>query len=248
MTEQHDHPTDDTDGPDRSTAVLVGAVVLVLMVIVAVLAVAAFDAEDDDLAERLPSTSAPVASTPEPAPEPTDPGGRPGDDSPLVGLTEAEVRERYPLVRVIEVDGMPLPATMDLQPGRIDLALEGDVVVAATTEGCDEAGPQDALWLQQACDPDPATDGPDASGKLLAGTTDGGFTLEVGTQGDQYFQGMAVVVDPDRTRVLDSQGTPLGAQDLRPDDVVWLWTAGACAESSPVQCELDAVVVDRPAG
>jgi hypothetical protein len=47
--------------------------------------------------------------------------------------------------------------------------------------------------------------------------------------------------------VLDSTGTPLAAADLLPDDVVWIWT-GACAESSPVQCELQAIVVDRPAG
>lgn len=248
MTDPQDHPAEHTDQPDRSTALLVGAVVLVLMVVVAVLAVAAFDADDDagpgTGTDQLPSTSTPATSIP----EPTDPSERPGADSALVGLTELQVRELYPLVRVVELDGEPLPATMDLQPGRINLALEGDVVVAATTEGCEEAGPQDPEWLQQACDPDPAADGPDAFGKLLAGAADGEYTLEVGTQGDQYYQGMAIVIDPDRTRVLDTSGAPITAQDLRPDDVVWIWTAGACAESSPVQCELDAVLVERPAG
>lgn len=247
MTDQHDQLTAEPERPDRPMAIVVGAVVLVLMVIVAVLAVASFDADDEQPGgDSAPSGTLPVTSVPEPMP--TEPAERPGADSPLVGLTEAEVRERYPLVRVVERDGVPVPATMDLQPGRIGLALEGDVVVAATTEGCDEAGPQDAGWLQQACDPDPATDGPDAFGKLLAGAADGEYTLEVGTQGDQYYQGMAIVIDPDRTRVLDTEGAPITAQDLRPDDVVWIWTAGACAESSPVQCELDAVVVERTDG
>jgi hypothetical protein len=249
MTDQHDQLTTEPEGPGRSTAIAVGAVVLVLMVIVAVLAVASFDADDEQPGgDTAPSGSLPVSTTPDTAPEPmpTEPAERPGADSALVGLTELQVRELYPLVRVVELDGEQLPTTMDLQPGRINLALEGEVVVAATTEGCEEAGPQDADWLQQACDPDPATDGPDASGKLLAGAADGEYTLEVGTQGDQYYQGMAIVIDPDRTRVLDTSGAPITAQDLQPDDVVWIWTAGACAESSPVQCELEAVVVDRP--
>ena len=58
---------------------------------------------------------------------------------------------------------------------------------------------------------------------------------------------MTVAADPDLTRVLDSRGTPLSGQDLVAGDVVWIWT-GECAESSPVQCELQAIVVDRPGG
>ena len=61
-----------------------------------------------------------------------------------------------------------------------------------------------------------------------------------------YHQGMVVEVDPDRTVVRGSDGAPLSAQDLTADDVVWIWTA-ECAESSPVQCTIDAIVVDRPA-
>lgn len=247
-----------TDQPDRtestapdggfspSNSALAGVVVLGLMVLVAVLAVLAFNAEDDELSTvDQPATTAPTTMVPS-EPEPTEPD-EPGVGAALVGLTEAEVRERYPLVRVVELDGEPGPVTMDLQPGRINLALEDGVVVRADVEGCEEVGDLEPTWLQQACDPDPAQDGPDTFGKLLAGEDEGAFTLEVGTGGDQYFQGMAIVVDPDRTRVLDSQGAPLTAQDLRPDDVVWVWTSGQCAESSPVQCELDALVVDRPA-
>lgn len=250
MSEHHaDHEQADESRYSPTNAAIAGVTVLVLMVAVAVIAVASFDADrdEDQVVSGGAPTTAPttmVPAEPEPVPGPTEPVGA---DSALVGLTEAEVRERYPLVRVVEVDGEPQMATMDLQPGRINLALEGGVVVGATVEGCEEAGPQDPTWLQQACAPDPDADGPDATGKLLAGSADGEFTLEVGTAGDQYHQGMSVVVDPDRTRVVDTTGVPLTGADLRPDDVVWIWT-GECAESSPVQCEIQAIVVDRPEG
>ena len=242
---QHDDGTADGSDSSARTVAAVGITVLLLMAVLAVAAVVLFDAEDDDVLVDAPATP-PTTMVPS-EPEPAEPSAPVGTDSPLVGLTEAEVRERYPLVRVVEVDGEPLMATMDLQPGRINLALADDVVVGASTEGCEEAGAQDPEWLRQSCDPDPDTDGPNATGKLLAGETDGEFTLEVGTEGDQYHQGMTVGVDPDATRVLDSSGTPLTAADLLPDDVVWIWT-GECAESSPVQCEIQAVVVDRSAG
>ncbi len=244
MSDQHDDLDTSDDRFTTANTALVGLGVLVAMVIVAVLGYLAFDAERDDVVADGVGTTAPTTMVPsEPAPaEPAEPLGA---DSALVGLTEAQVRELYPLVRVVQVDGQVLPATMDLQPGRISLAIEGDTVVGATVEGCEEAGAQDATWLQQSCDPDPDNDGPNASGKLLA-DGESGFTLEVGTEGDQYYQGMSVAVDPDLTRVLDSNGTPLVAEDLTADDVVWIWT-GDCAESSPVQCEIQAIVVDRPA-
>jgi hypothetical protein len=240
--QQHDEGTPVEQGATPGTVAAVGITVLLLMVLLAVAAVLVFDAEDEVVVvDDTATTTTPTTMVPS-EPEPVEPVGT---DSPLVGLTEGEVRERYPLVRVVEVDGEPLMATMDLQPGRINLALADGVVVGATTEGCEEAGPQDPEWLRQSCDPAPDADGPNATGKLLAGVTDGEFTLEVGTEGDQYFQGMTVGVDPDTTRVLDSTGTPLAAADLLPDDVVWIWT-GTCAESSPVQCEIQAIVVDRP--
>lgn len=240
MTDQHDQ-IDEPQEPRFTPAntAIAGITVLVLMVLVAVLAYLAFEDEDDALlVDDLPTS--PTTLVPD---EPTSP---PGADSALVGLTEIEVRELYPLVRVVEVDGESLPTTMDLQPGRLNLSIEGGVVVAATAEGCEELTPEEPAWMQQACDPDPESDGPDADGKLIEGEA-GTLTLEVGTQGEQYFQGMAVVADPDRTRVLDSQGTPLSAQELIAGDVVWLWT-DACLESSPVQCDVVAIVVDRPAG
>ena len=244
-TEQpHDAGTPDGSPSTPGKVAVVGVVVLVLMVLLAVVAVLAFDAEEDDDVLVDEPTTAPTTMEPS-EPEPADPAEPAGADSALVGLTEAEVREMYPVVRVVEVDGEPLATTMDLQPGRINLALDGDTVVGATAEACDELTGQEPVWMQQSCDPDPGTDGPQADGKLLA-DADGGFTLEVGTQGDQYHQGMAVEVDPDRTVVRGSDGAPLSAQDLTADDVVWIWTA-ECAESSPVQCTIDAIVVDRPA-
>jgi hypothetical protein len=166
---QHDDGTADGSDTSASTVAAVGITVLLLMVVLAVAAVVLFDAEDDDVLVDAPVTP-PTTMLPS-EPEPAEPSTPVGTDSPLVGLTEAEVRELYPLVRVVEVDGEPLMATMDLQPGRINLALADGVVVGASTEGCEEAGDQDPEWLRQSCDPDPDTDGPNATGKLLAGET-----------------------------------------------------------------------------
>lgn len=223
-------------------AVLTGIVVVALVALVAIIAVLVMDADDGDLVtDDGSATTAPTTMVPT-EPEPSQPAGA---DSALVGLTELEVRERYPLVRLVEVDGEPLAVTMDLQPGRINLAVADGVVVGATTEGCEELTGDAPVWQQQSCDPDPETDGSDVSGKLVA---DGdGFALEVGTGGDDYYQGMPIAVD-DATLVRDTTGAPLTAGDLRPDDVVWIWTDGGCRESFPVQCDLAAIVVDRPAG
>ena len=249
MSDHHDDPDTTEDSrftPANTAAVAVG--LLAVMVLVAVLGYLAYDAEQDDVVADGPAVTLPTVTTTVVPTEP-EPAAPLGADSPLVGLTEAQVRELYPLVRVVQVDGQMSPTTMDLQPGRISLAIEDGTVVGATTEGCDEASAPDPEWIQQSCDPNPDTDGPDTTGKLLAAAdgADGAFTLEVGTDGDQYFQGMAVEADPDTTRVLDTNGTPLSGADLLPDDVVWIWTDGTCAESSPVQCNLTAIVVDRPA-
>ncbi len=245
-----DQPTDSTDGGptfSSSNAAIVGLVIVALIAALAVVAVLVFRADEDDEVvsggDQGGSTSLPAETTPPSEPEPSVPLGA---DSPLVGLTEAEVRERYALVRVVEIDGEPQMTTMDLQQGRINLAVEGDEVVGATVEGCDEITDDSPPWIRQACDPDPDNDGPSTFGKLLA-DPDGGdeLTLEVGTQGDQYHQGMVIRPTSDETRVVLLDGTPITADELLPDDVVYVWAADECAESSPVQCDIHVILVDR---
>lgn len=238
------NPQDEPSGRSPA-AVLTGIVVVALVALVAIIAVVVMDADDDVVTDDGGgTTTAPTTVVPT-EPEPVEPSQPAGADSALVGLTELEVRELYPLVRLVEVDGEPLAVTMDLLPGRINLAVADGVVVGATTEGCEELTGDVPAWQQQSCDPDPETDGSEVSGKLVA---DGdGFALEVGTGGDEYYQGMPIAVD-DATLVRDTTGAPLGAQDLRPDDVVWIWVADECQESFPVQCDLAAIVVDRPGG
>ena len=248
-------PTEPTDGQradadarnaSSSNATLVGLVIVVLLGILAVVAVLVFRADDDEVVSGDGSDTETTAPEPDVTePDETTTSEPLGADSPLVGMSELEVRERYVLVRVVEVDGEPLAATMDLQPGRINLAIEGDEVVGATVEGCEELPADAPEWMAQACDPDPENDGPSSSGKLLA-DPDGGdeLTLEVGTQGDQYHQGMVVRPASDETVIRTVDGAPLMADELVPDDVVFVWT-GTCQETSPVQCDIHAIVVDR---
>lgn len=232
--------------PSTTNAAITGLVVVAIIAALAVVALLVFDADDEVVTGDGPTTTSPTTVAPA-APEPEEPMPPLGADSPLVGLQELEVRELYPLVRLVEVDGEPLQVTMDLLPGRINLAVADGVVVGATTEGCEELTGEIPNWQAQSCDPDPATDGPDAFGKLLAGAEGEPLALEVGTGGDEYYQGMAITAD-DTTLLRDTTGAPLVAEDLRPDDVVFIWTSGGCRESFPVQCDFAAIVVDRPAG
>lgn len=246
-TSQHRDDADSTADGGRSggVAVTIGVAIVVLMAVLAAV-VLATDQDDELVAEEPTTTEATTTMVPT-EPEPIDPpdAAAPGSDSPLVGLTELQVRELYPLVRVVEIDGEPLMTTMDLLQGRIDIAVADGVVVAATTEGCEDTTDESPTWIQQSCDPDPSADGPDTFGKLIAGDGDA-LALEVGFDADDYYQGMAVTPD-DLTAVRDTTGAPLAADDLVVGDVVWIWTTGGCNESSPVQCDLAAVVVDRPA-
>lgn len=244
--QQRDDHEPEGDGSRRGTlAVTIGVATVVLMAVLAAVVLATDDG-DVLVADEPTTTEAPTTMVPtEPEPIDPTPGTTPGSESPLVGLTELQVRELYPLVRVVEVDGQALPTTMDLLPGRINLSVADGAVVGATTEGCEDLTDESPTWVQQACDPDPENDGPDSFGKLIAGV-DGGLALEVGFNADEYFQGMAVAPD-DMTMVRDTTGAPLAADALVDGDVVWVWTTGACGESSPVQCDMAAIVVDRPA-
>ncbi len=228
-------PSADGDGFSAANVAITTIVVLALMAVLAVVGYKSLDSDDVQLLVDPTSPASPGTALPS-VPEPTAPAGA------LVGMTEAEVRELYARVRVVEEDGVPRPSTMDLQAGRLNLTLRDGVVTSSFTEGCEDVTSETPSWVRQACSPDPDRDGPDAVGKLLA---DGdSFTLEVGTTGDQEYQGMAVVVDPARTIVLDANGSLVDGDELRPDDVVSLWVA-ACAESSPVQCSIDVILLDR---
>lgn len=250
-------PSEQSDDGDRSPGAFVGIVVVVLMAVLAgavVFAVTRDDDEEQVVSDTDPTTPSTISTTapttmvptePEPV-EPFEPGPQ-GTDSALVGMTELEVRELYPLVRVVEVDGEALPTTMDLQVGRIDLSLDGDTVVSASTEGCQEVTGGSPSWVRQSCAPDPAEDGPDSFGKVIAGEAEDSLTLEVGFRGDEYYQGMVVrPTSGDEPSVRGTDGSVLSLDELGPNDVVWVWVDGACQESSPVQCDLAAVVVDRP--
>jgi hypothetical protein len=250
-------PGQQSDDEGRSPGALVGIVVVVLMAVLAGAVVFALTRDDDDdqvvsgtdpTTSSTTSTTAPttmVPTDPEPV-EPFEPGPQ-GTDSALVGMTELAVRELYPLVRVAEVDGEALPTTMDLLVGRINLSLEDGTVVSATTEGCEEVTGGSPSWVRQSCAPDPAEDGPDSFGKVIAGDSPGSLTLEVGFNGDDYYQGMVVrPTSGDEPAVRGTDGSVLSLDELGPNDVVWVWVDGACQESSPVQCDLAAVVVDRP--
>lgn len=260
MSGDSNDETGPTDDRRPSGGAVVGLVVVAVMAVLAGAVLFALTRDDgeqvssgDDTGDATTTTEATtmVPTDPEPV-EPDEPGepveiGPQGADSALVGMTELEVRELYPLVRVVSVDGEALPTTMDLQVGRIDLSLEDGSVVAASTEGCEDTTGEVPGWVRQACDPDPAEDGADSFGKLVEDTSSGALTLEVGFNGDEYYQGMTVrPADGEEPLVRGTDGSTLGTDDLVSNDVVWVWVSGPCAESSPVQCDLAAIVVDRP--
>lgn len=245
-----------TDDRRPSGGAVVGLMVVLAMAVLAGVVLFALTRDDEDEVSSggdTGDTTTTEATTMVPTdPEPVEPDGPvevgpQGADSALVGMTELEVRELYPLVRVVEVDGEALPTTMDLQVGRINLSLEDGSVVAASTEGCEDTTGEVPGWVRQACDPNPAEDGPDSFGKLVEDTSSGALTLEVGFNGDEYYQGMAVRPSGgEEPLVRGTDGSTLGTDDLVANDVVWVWVEGPCGESSPVQCELAAIVVDRP--
>lgn len=245
MTDQQDQrPDDAADGRAGSTGLVVGLVVVAVAALVGVVVLAGGDGEDDQVVAEDPGgsgTTSTVAATTSTTDADTGQEG-PGDD--FVGMSELQVRERTPLVRVVERDGEPLPATMDLQPGRVNLTVRDGEVVAATVEGCDDLAGSEPDWVAAACSPGEES-GPDSFGKLVP--VDGGdsLALEVGFEADPYYDGMVVVPATGTPMVRGMDGASLEPTDLRAGDVVLVWVAEGCAVSDPVQCELSAIVVDR---
>lgn len=233
-------PVADPNGNDRdieqgsfsgANVAVAAAVVLISMVFLAVLAYNSRDVGQPEVIVLPDSPAPPVTS---------DVPDTAGQSSALVGMTEDQVRELYVHVRVVEEDGQPLPSTMDLQPGRINLVLNEGIVTSSFTEGCEDATADAPGWVQQACSPDPDTDGPDTVGTIEDSPS--GLTLVTGTEGDSEYQGILVEADGERTVVFGRDGSPSSPQDLRAGDDVSLWVA-ACAESAPPQCSIEAIVV-----
>ncbi len=238
-------------GRTRRTSVLVGAAVVVAIGVIGAVGLGRDRTEDlatvppDDTTTST-TTSAPAAT----GPVSGDPGF--GTDSPLVGLTELEVRETYPWVETVWQDGVAFNTTADIQPGRVRLAVERGIVIGAAAD-C-PAGVPLVGWASQACHPGP-DDGPTVWGKLIPGDREtdgaipgntGALRLEPGFNADRYFEGL--LVGPSNTGgapVHDMSGAEVAVGDLRAEDVVYLWIHDGCRESSPVQCTINAIVVDR---
>lgn len=203
---------------------------------------------------------------PDAATSPADPGGdiTSGHPSgldprhPLVGSPEIEARTVYPVVRVEWVDGEARMLTMDQVPGRVGIAVEGGVIVAAGAEGCESLPPDPASWQQQACDPS-ADDGATVWGRLrelgddadLRPGEQAALVLEPGAGADRYYERMQVVpfstradrVDDGRPVAVDLEGGPVEESEFRAGQPVWLWITGGCEERYPVACPVDAIVV-----
>jgi hypothetical protein len=177
----------------------------------------------------------------------------PGLDTghPLVGRSELEAREVYPLVRSEWVDGEAMMLTMDLVPGRVGVAVEDGVIVAAGAEGCEDLPADPAVWQRQACSPSEG-DGATVWGRLVE--REGGLALEPGEGADRYYEYLQVVpfsAHPDRSAAdgapvaVDLRGQPVDEDDLQAGQSVWLWIRGGCEERYPVGCTVDALVVER---
>ena len=162
--------------------------------------------------------------------------------SPFVGRTEQALRETYPVVRTLFRDGRAVDGGYDLVPGRISITVDGGIVTAAGVE-CPETMKL-AGWAFQACNPGP-DDGPTVWGKLIPGDA-GELRLEPGFNADRYYEGLLIgPSNTGRAPVHDMSGAEVAVGDLRAEDVVYLWMHDGCRESAPVQCTINAIVVDR---
>lgn len=216
------------------------------MVLAGALALVLLGDDDDDVDAGASTTSTSVAG-PDGGSDTTMAGSDlyPGlsEQHPLVGRSELEARETYPVVRVTWLDGEALMTTMDLVPGRVNVAIDGGVVMAAAAEGCEEVDDSSPMWARQACAPSEA-DGPASFGRLIEGEA-GTLVLEPGLDAERYYEGVLVAPRDELPVLVDTTGAPVTQDELQAGQSVWLWIGGPCAESFPVQCELDAVLVER---
>ena len=86
------------------------------------------------------------------------------------------------------------------------------------------------------------TRAPEVTGRLVV--DDGAVRL--GEESDSYYAGM-VLISPDGgddVLVVDEGGEDLSRDDLAEAMLVDVWVGDACAESYPVQCDIEALRID----
>lgn len=236
MQDSTDWDHDDAEGDDtKGMAIAISLVVVALIGILAgvVLAITGSDDDQGHLVIELPDGPSSELGSGEPI----------GADSPLVGLTEAEVRERYPLVRVVEIDGQMKPMTMDLLVGRVNLTVVDGKVAGAFVEGCEDAGDLsgEIEWALDACDMSDS-DAPDATGTVAASPDGDAGRLVLRSQ-DSALDGIVLHPVDDQPAVRDAKGNPMDIGDLQVDDEVSVWTMGPCEAGDPPQCLIAAITV-----
>ena len=112
-----------------------------------------------------------------------------------------------------------------------------DILVPSDEDGSDGG---DVSSDDVAVGPVP-TRAPEVTGRLVV---DGG-SVRLGEESDSYFAGMVLVEgDDDDVLVVDEGGEALHRDDLAEGMLVDVWVGDACAESYPVQCDIEALRVD----
>lgn len=106
------------------------------------------------------------------------------------------------------------------------------------------AGPSDSVGGLDAALPDRD---PDATGVVGAGLGNSQPTGFLAQSSDSYYDGMALSRSDIEPLVIGADGDVLSVGDLSNGDEIAVWVAGGCAESSPVQCDVVAIHVLRPA-
>jgi hypothetical protein len=85
------------------------------------------------------------------------------------------------------------------------------------------------------------TRAPEVTGRLVVDDR----SVRLGEESDSYFAGMVLVAgDDDDVLVVDEGGEALSRDDLAEGMLVDVWVGDACAESYPVQCDIEALRVD----
>jgi hypothetical protein len=88
---------------------------------------------------------------------------------------------------------------------------------------------------------------PDVTGVVGAGVGDAQPTGFLAQPSDSYYDGMGLWRGDGEPLVVGPAGDVLSVTDVNNGDEIAVWVAGGCAESFPVQCDVVAIHVIRPA-